>query len=125
MRVILLTVLLAGTAQAQPGFDPGSYPPPGCAEPGPPPPSRNTMPVYRDGRLPPPPHGGGYHDSYGTADVAADQSAADAAPPGPPAPPGGKRDQRYARAHYAEKIARWRARAAACEAGDLAACEGS
>ena len=125
MRLILLTALLAsaGAAQAQPGYDPGYYPPPGCPDPGPPPPARNTMPVYRDGRLPPPPPGGGYHDSYGTADVAADQSAADAVPPGPPAMPGGKRDPHYARSHYAARIAQWRARANACEAGDIGACQ--
>ena len=36
-------------------------------------PPRDTMPIYREERMPAPPPGGGYHDSYGTADVEADQ----------------------------------------------------
>jgi hypothetical protein len=131
MRRLLFVALLAGlpsVACAQPGYGGQDYPPPDCDRPAP----LNTMPTYHDGAMPAPPPGGGYHDSYGTADVEADQRAA--TPPAPP-PPGcpparnpprtpGKRDPHYARTHYAARIARWRARASACEAGDLAACEG-
>ncbi|HEY0271072.1 MAG TPA: hypothetical protein VGC10_08800 [Sphingomonas sp.] len=115
--IALLAGGIATLAQAQSGS-----PPPGYDQP--PPAPLNTMPVYHEERMPPPPPGGGYHDSYGTADVEADERAATPSPQAAATKTAGKRDPRYARAHYAARIARWRARAAACEAGDLRACEG-
>jgi hypothetical protein len=118
----LPTIASAQPARGQPGYDPQDAPPSGCDRPPPPRVHTNTMPNYHEEPMPSPPPSGGYHDSYGTADVEADQRAATAptALSGP-----GKRDPHYARVHYAAKIARWRARAAACEAGDLAACQGA
>ncbi len=115
-----LAVLLPGAANAQPPSQQGDdQPPPAHERPRPPAPS------YHEEVMAPPPPGGGYYDSYGTGDVRGAEPVATAPPPQGGARPHGPRDPAYARAHYAARIARWRALADACEAGDLAACRGT
>lgn len=144
MTRLFLVALLAGaavtgTARAQsydqPGDGQSGYGQPGYGQ--------RPMPSYQDGEAAQP---GGTDDSYGSADARTDDGyrrgyGQPALPPGTTQPPSGgyadsqsddrpadrrqvMRDARYARSHYAERIARWRARADACEAGDLRACQG-
>jgi hypothetical protein len=94
----------AGSDDMRPGY----APPAPLAPPG-------TNGGYRDD--------GGYGDGYGYAPQdggAAGYDGYDAPPPPPPA----HATRPAPRSPYADRIARWRARADACEAGDRTACQG-
>ncbi|WP_419827743.1 hypothetical protein [Sphingomonas sp.] len=92
---------------------------PDYAPPAPPAPPGTNGGYRDDGRY------AGYGDGYGYGpgdDGPAGYEESDAAPP-PPAR-GTRAPRPGARSPYADRIARWRARADACEAGDRAACQG-
>ena len=126
----------AGYGTAPPaggGYGRQDYPPPdydqggGYGDPG-------QAPGY--GNAPPPPGGTSYRDDerwssqdgYGTADARPDAGgpASGWRGQGGPGPGdgGGDRAQSPRTRAYAARVARWRARADACEAGDLRACQG-
>jgi hypothetical protein len=126
----------AGYGTAPPaggGYGQQGYPPPGYAQGDGGYGDQGQAPGY--GNAPPP--GGtayrdderwGSQDSYGSADARPDEDgpASGWQGRGGPAPgyPGGYGQQSPRTRAYAARVARWRARADACEAGDIRACQG-
>ncbi len=140
---LILAAALAGTAASAQSTDPyagyGTAPPAGgYGQQGYPPPGYEQGDGYGDpdqqgyGNAPPPPGGTAYRDdgrwgaqdSYGTADARPDRGDPASGWQGRGGPDRGPGVQSPRTRAYAARIARWRARADACEAGDLRACQG-
>ncbi len=142
---LILVAAFAGTAAAAQSIDPysgyGTAPPASgvYGQQGYPPPGYGQGDGYGDpaqapgyGNAPPPPGGVNYRDDERWSSQESDDSA-DARAPGEGAAagwrgqggsgPGYGRQSPRTRA-YAGRVARWRARADACEGGDLRACQG-
>lgn len=86
---------------------------PGYAQPAPPAPPGTNGGYRDDGR-----YAGVGDGTYGDAPDGYGEEAP------PPPPPPARAARAPARSPYADRIARWRARADACETGDRAACQG-
>jgi hypothetical protein len=118
-----------GTAPPAAAYGQQGYPPQGYdqgegyGDPG-------QAPGY--GNVPPPPGGTSYRDderwgsqdTYGTADARPASGGPDGGWRGRGGAGGRPGVQNPRTRAYADRVARWRARADACEAGDMRACQG-